>query len=381
MSVYRKIKDYIKSGSYIEASELINSLDNDDDMRVIFSSEILLNIGNTEEARDKLKSLKEIISMKQFVVSMMLARISFRLGEYNESILSLKTAEKVFNGFTEDEKNSILEGRASYYRISGNLFLMQTKLDDAMIMYEKALEVLTNCGLEIDKSAVYHNIGMVHSIKGEYEIANGYFESAILLWKDHGSIRDTSFGLEKMIVNLITLGEREEANKYLLEFEKMIEEKPYKISKAFYYYAKGYYLHKSNRINEKFESQIYYRKIINDDVVDNYTTMYAMIRLCQTLLDELKISMEEEVISELLEISQMIKNKADKFNTINIIFEFLLIQAEFSLIKGDLEQAYKIINEAITLSRLINIEYLRLLTVSTPKANNLLSILIFNPFT
>ena len=116
-----------------------------------------------------------------FNCSIKKSTVFFQKGNYNQSIQTLNNAIKIFSTNPTSSSSDGQKKLASAYFEYGNSYLETGKLDSAVMMYKKTLELREkhyerNHDLIVD---CYNNLGIIYSYFGDYEIAVSYMYKAL----------------------------------------------------------------------------------------------------------------------------------------------------------------------------------------------------------
>ncbi len=105
-------------------------------------------------------------------------------------------------------------------------------------------------------------------------------------------------------------------------------------------------LKKSPRITKKAQAQKLFRHIASDDRAPQDVAALAMLNLCELLLDEVKAYGEEEAFQEAEKLSNRIYKVAKGRESPSLLVEALLLQSKFSLLKGTIPEADRLLQQA-----------------------------------
>lgn len=110
--------------------------------------------------------------------------------------------------------------------------------------------------------------------------------------------------------------------------------------------AQAMELKKSPRITKKARAQKLFRHIASDERVPHDMAAFAMLNLCELLLDEVKAYGEEEAFQEAEKLSNRIYKIAKGQESPSLLVEALLLQSKFSLLKGTIPKADRLLQQA-----------------------------------
>jgi hypothetical protein len=109
-------------------------------------------------------------------------------------------------------------------------------------------------------------------------------------------------------------------------------------------------LKKSPRIAEKAQAQELFQQLVNDNTLSPELSMYAMLNLCDMLLDEARAYGEQKVLDNAEGLSSRIYKIAQEQGSGSVIIEALLLQSKFALLEGQVAQADKLLAQAASVA-------------------------------
>lgn len=358
-----EIKKLYQIGKYNQALEKIPNLpESEKAFGIILESQIYERQGNLNKASELVDGLILEIgddddSNYLFIARVMKASISFRSGNRVKTEQSLQLASKFVATIRNSHDPYLLEVLGNYHKLWGNLYGSQGKFLLAYKAFDEALVILKNLDLHSEIGGVYHNIGMLYGFQGEFEKAMEMYNLALEIVVQQEHKGHVAFCLQKLVLTNLNLNNLSEAKEKLAELKIIADSTDNKLTLVLHQYAHAMVLKNSRRISQRFESQKHFREIIENDVVNHITTMGSMMNLCETLLEEIKISMDEEIVNEILEISKSIFDLANEIKSIPVIVEVLILQSKFSLINGEFVIADEILEQALSTAEHHNLTF------------------------
>ncbi|MHA2248985.1 MAG: tetratricopeptide repeat protein [Candidatus Kariarchaeaceae archaeon] len=234
----------------------------------------------------------------------------------------------------------------------GGIHAIKGEVDQALEKYTQSLELSKAIDDKVEIGVSYNNIGITHQSKGEYQEAINYIQQAIEVFESVDE-NNPSIGssFTSIIQSSLHLNNIELAEEYLMKYDEYQQRLDSKNINQMYRLSKALILQKSDRVVKRAEAQQIFQEIAEEKIINQETTTDAMIQLSYLLLQELKISASEAVLSEfrtmidkLFNISSNIDTAAiDQYPTrINVI----LLRAKMALIDLDVEHAQGLLSEA-----------------------------------
>ncbi|MHA1240905.1 MAG: tetratricopeptide repeat protein [Promethearchaeota archaeon] len=191
---------------------------------------------------------------------------------------------------------------------------------------------------------LYNNLGGLHCIKGEFDIALNYLEEAIILWEPYPLLKDAC--LDTLIWVSLEKGDDERAQKYFHCLENLVNEKKDRHLEVLYQYNKALMLKRSTRIRDKAKAEELLKQVIETEGFYFETTISAYINLCDLLLAEFRVNNNTEVLEELYKYIDNLLTIAETSHSYFIFCNTFILQAKLALITLDLKAARRFLTQA-----------------------------------
>jgi predicted amidohydrolase len=114
--------------------------------------------------------------------------------------------------------------------------------------------------------------------------------------------------------------------------------------------ARALVLKAKKRAIYKFQAQQILQEIL-DDRFDYQVEFLIKVNLCELLLDELKYSGEEAIISDIQQLLDQISNVAHKQRSITTLVTLYSLQSRLALIEGNSDLSKELLEKAVTISK------------------------------
>lgn len=265
---------------------------------------------------------------------------------YN-SIGDLKEAEKCLKRALEiSEKNGLkrdihyfLHNLASSYRERGDL-------DLALEYFEKAYELQLKTKGLLHEHRTITSIGNIYHKKGDFEKAFEYYQKAQRIRESLDNKPDIANGLFHLITLAIDMGNIEEAKKLLEQLKQISNELDVGNINEKYRLSHALLLKTSIRVRDRGKAEELLLELVEDESSSLRTTKIALINLCELLLNELRLSGNPDILSEInLNINKLLKI-AELENSYALFAEIYWLQAQMALIDLDTKKAKKLLTKA-----------------------------------
>ncbi len=200
-----------------------------------------------------------------------------------------------------------------------------------------------------NKQMLTSNLGNLAGIfiyQGDFDKALTYLERSLEIGKETGNNWFISYTIINIIEALVYKGEVERAQRYLEQLEEINDKEDNKTIDLLYRYIKAIVLKTSPRIHNRAKAEELFKQIIQEEMIHSETTIYALLNLCELLLDELRITNEIEVLNELENIITQLLDIAEKTNSFWILAETYVLQAKLALLTLDLKDARRLLTQA-----------------------------------
>ncbi|MHA2249413.1 MAG: tetratricopeptide repeat protein [Candidatus Kariarchaeaceae archaeon] len=313
----------------------------------------------------------------------------WRLGKLDETLEVVKKGETILNSLTVEDRLSLKIDEATLFNIKGVVYFLQGRYDSALEYYNKSLEIreelqngydiaisFDNLGVvyrekgELDTALEYHNkslqlrktigekhhiantlnnIGVVYYNKGELDLALDYFQKCVKVGEESKITQRIAGPLYRIILTYLDKKDdfsREKAQTYADKLEHLSKESSNKYSDLLSRLAQSMILKSSKRTMHKIDAQRLLQTIISEDIIDHRLTLFAMINLCELLLEELKLYGEKEVMEEVQNLSEKISHIAHKQRAFSKLAESYVIQSKIALLNLDTIKAKELLAQA-----------------------------------
>ena len=227
----------------------------------------------------------------------------------------------------------------------GHIYELKGELDQALRYYQEALKSNRSLNSSFGIAASYCNIGRVYFKKNQVDQALENFSQGLKelpagnVWIKSGILYDL------ILINL-ELKDVDQAQDYFNELERLNEQSDVFEVNIKYRLSKAMMLKNSERMKFKANAQIIFEEIIKEENCPHDLKVFAMLNLCDLLLDELEAYREKEVFQQTDELVREIYEIAQEQHSHNLIVEALILKSKFELIKGDIAQSMKLLEQA-----------------------------------
>ena len=364
--------------------------------------EALKNIKQSLVLREEIGNEKDIVRTLYYLGVIYREKWNFKKGLYYTQ-KSLAKAEKL------DLKDSI----AYCYWNLGSIYYYRLDLDLSLDFMQKALILSKELDDKIQMTAITGMIGEIYKEKGEMELALEYLQESITALEEHGFFglgyatytsilgevyismgeEELAFeNLEKAIMVygfigsqhqyitralafLIRLGietnNLERITPYIEQLKQLNEEIDNPLLSQVYQIVQANLLKMSTRYRDKAKAQDIFRRLIAEENVYHMVTRYALIDLCDLLMEEFRTMGDEKILNEINDTIENLMQKAKQSSSYSLLAEIHYLQSKLALTELDLDKAQQLLQQAkliadekgiSRLSMIVSLEHQSLLT-------------------
>ncbi|OLS25286.1 MAG: hypothetical protein HeimC2_19620, partial [Candidatus Heimdallarchaeota archaeon LC_2] len=228
----------------------------------------------------------------------------------------------------------------------GTIYLLQGQLNEALENFEKSLKVYESLGYEESRATSLQYIGLIHLEKGNHDLSKRSLLDCLKVRKKIKNNIFISETLYYLIVSTMESNDMDSAQKYFNELQKINLKENHKIIKTRTRLAQAVMLQKDTRINKIVEAQELFEEVLSEDLIDNELTIFAMLKLCEFLLLELKVSGEKEVLVEIKTLLEKLYEMAQEQESHTLLIEILIIQSQLALADYNIKETKEFLQHA-----------------------------------
>ncbi|MFX0204857.1 MAG: tetratricopeptide repeat protein, partial [Candidatus Hodarchaeota archaeon] len=228
----------------------------------------------------------------------------------------------------------------------GQIYWHRGDLEQALNYQQRSLSIREELGNPQDLAMSLSNIGHIYWHRGDMEQALNYQQRSLSIREELGNPIEISYSLFHLITGAIDSEALETASQYLNRLHQIDERENNKIINQRYRVVKALMLKTSTRMSKRVEAQEILQKIVDEDILDHFLTMRAMLNLCELLIDELKMYGDPDVFRQIKAHLTRIHDIALHQRSYPLIVEVLLLRAKFTLIDGDAQGAHQLLEQA-----------------------------------
>jgi tetratricopeptide (TPR) repeat protein len=333
----KKNKEVILNSVMWDTFDLIIMGDLDEPLNIM---ELLLKVDQELHVPNMLQNIYYI---RSYVFSF-IGKIDQALDDANKSL-------KMF----QDQND--FSGIVTMSNMLGYYHYLQGNFVKALVHLDSAQSISKENNFRIGLAFSYYNRAKIFKSRNEIGESLELFLKSLNLFysdldsNDGQSSKEAELGkavtLFQLILIFLSQGKIQEAEKYFSQFYQLDSENlGIKLRKRL---SKALILKNRTRSKHKVEAQSILETIFKEKIIDHEMTIIAMFNLCELLLDELGTYGENEVLIEIEKLLQKLYEVAQNYNSQIILIEVLVLQSRLALLKGDITNANKLLDQASTL--------------------------------
>ncbi|MFX1253586.1 MAG: tetratricopeptide repeat protein [Promethearchaeota archaeon] len=226
----------------------------------------------------------------------------------------------------------------------GRIYVNKGELDSAIELYKKSLALFKELSPKENMAGAFASLGEIYHIKGWFDLALDYYQKSLDLSSKEFEAITPLFKLIKLSIDTNKL---EQGQEYLHQLEQIKNKfKDIKLVDQFYRVAQAMLLKTSNRVIQKGKAQELFQQVAEEKIIHHELTIQAVLNLSELLLDELRMSGNEEVLKEVKTWSNKLLKLAHAQNSHSLLVETYLLQSNLALLELDTNRAQELLSQA-----------------------------------
>jgi tetratricopeptide (TPR) repeat protein len=261
------------------------------------------------------------------------------------------------NEISPEVKLETLSGLAAGYVVWG-------ELSKGFKCCEEAIELAKETNLIYFCPHNLYVIGIIYLMRGDYEQSEVYLHKSLtLIEKFEWKTVIKGLTLVALIWSKLIRNYEEEAKKYLTILKDFADQNKFlELLPEIYSTGKGMILQRSNKLRDRAEAERLFKEVVDGETYNirfgrDYIYPYALYFLCDFLVEELGISNDIGLISEINGYILKLDDLGDEHNSYLYRTEATLLQARIALIQLNLGEARTLLSQAQQMAETHNLQY------------------------
>jgi len=232
----------------------------------------------------------------------------------------------------------------------GICYSIKGELDQALEYHQKSLALAKELGHHPEIAEAYKNIGYIYQSKGEFKQALAYYEKSLDLFQQLGNNVTTSESLYHLIILEAENNLKDAAWSHLQQLQQINDVEDNKVIGQRYRLAQSMVLGSDARLKDLAEAQNLLKEIVEEEIVDSELTIFAILNLCNSLIEELHFLGQESILKELEQYSGRLLATAKSQNSHRLLVESYLLQSKLAVLEWDIEKGKDLLHQAFDLA-------------------------------
>ncbi|NHJ31741.1 MAG: hypothetical protein FK732_02655 [Asgard group archaeon] len=196
-------------------------------------------------------------------------------------------------------------------------------------------------------------LGRIYHVKGEFNLALDHAQKSLRVQIKMEVTHHLMDTLLLLITISVDKGDISLAKNYLEKLRKITQENESRYFNQTLKVGQALILKASSRPKKWIKAIELLETVVKDDIFNHTLTVFAMINLCELLINEFSISGDMEVLLELENYTETLTMIAKKQNVFNLKIEAnnirlltLWLKAQFSIVEIDMQKAKYLLMQA-----------------------------------
>ncbi len=229
----------------------------------------------------------------------------------------------------------------------GDIYQLKGDLNLALEYYQESLSLYEELGIKQDIAMSLNNIGTLYRTKSNPDWALKYYKRSLAMYEELKNDSSAATVLYELVWLALDCNETILAQEHLEKLHQINERTDNKIVRHRYLIANALVLKSHKRTRHKMKAEEILVKVVEDEIVDHSLTVTAMIHLCDLLLFELKMTEEEEILDEVMELTNKLLSIAKQQSSHSLLTETYVLQSKLALLEMDIKKAQNLLEIAL----------------------------------
>lgn len=233
------------------------------------------------------------------------------------------------------------------------IYFDQGKINLALEITLKALENLPLSSQNYTIGLAQQLLGRIYHVKGDFNLALDHAQKSLSIQTKMEVTHHLMDTLLLLITISIDKGNNNLADNYLGRLDKITKENESRYFDQTLKVGQALILKASSRPKKWIKAIELLESVVKDDILNHTLTVFAMINLCELLINEFSISGDTEVLLELENYTETLTMIAKKQNAYHLKIEAnnirlltLWLKAQFSIVDIDIQKAKYLLLQA-----------------------------------
>lgn len=205
------------------------------------------------------------------------------------------------------------------------------------------------------------NLGIIAHYRGNFEEALKLYNKSLNLAINYKSISPivSNFGRALALWKLGTLAfdmhAENQLSTYLVQLQSLYDQYKYPYIIQMHRLLQATVLKEKDRLKDKVKAQELFQLISEDVIIIREITVLALLQQCELFIFELKTTGNEYVLFEVKTLTTRLLEIGKKQQSYSVQIEASILQAQYAILEGDLQQALSLFDQAKSIAETQNL--------------------------
>ncbi|MHA2035988.1 MAG: tetratricopeptide repeat protein [Promethearchaeota archaeon] len=226
------------------------------------------------------------------------------------------------------------------------VYILRGEVSKALEYAEQGQKLAQEINNDYMNAFLLYHISIIYLVKQNLDRAFEYLNKSLIYARKARYTWVIVWALFMYVRTYISLNERKKAEEYMVEMQEHIDKTRDKSLISLGLIAKGFILKSSGRSRDRAEAEKLVKQIVVDDITNPVVYLNGLTFMCEFLIEELEISNNLEIISELDPIITRFLNIAEKIHSYMYLSLIQVFQAKLALIQMKIDEAQLLLTKA-----------------------------------
>ncbi len=239
----------------------------------------------------------------------------------------------------------------------GSILLMKGELDQVHRYFDQSLAIKIEVDDKEGIAFCYNNIGYILEMKGDLAGSTEEYRKGLKLFEQIGNHLNISLSLWNLIRVSVLAGVPSDYEQYLEKLKKIHDTDLNKQINQRYRFSKALVLKTSERVAKKGESQRILEQLAQEHISLDLGVQ-VLLNLCELLLEEIKLTGNDEIIKEVMSYLEKLHGIAGEENSYPWLVQIYWLQSRLAMLELNIEKAQDLLSRAEELAKSKGLDHL-----------------------
>lgn len=239
----------------------------------------------------------------------------------------------------------------------GSILLMKGELDQVHRYFDQSLAIKIEVDDKEGIAFCYNNIGYILEMKGDLAGSTEEYRKGLEIFEQIGNNLNISLSLWNLIRVSVLADLPLDYEQYLEKLKKIYDTDLNKQINQRYRFSKALVLKTSERVAKKGESQRILEQLAQE-LINLDLGVQILLNLCELLLEEIKLTGNDEIIKEVKFYLEKLHEIAGEENSYPWLVQIYWLQSRLAMLELDIEKAQDLLSRAEELAKSKGLDHL-----------------------